>query len=74
MTDCSPSLLIDTALPLHALLGEARGRFDVDSIAQCESTSSLLLERAEQALVGSVIVADQQTAGRGVAGAPGCRP
>ena len=68
MTDLSPSLLIDPTR-LHALLGEARGRFDVDSIAQCESTSSSLLERAERgAPAGSVIVADQQTAGRGSRG------
>ena len=42
MTDLSPSLLIDPSR-LQALLGEARGRFDIDSIAQCESTSSSLL-------------------------------
>ena len=54
---------------LQALLGDARGRFDVDSIAECESTSTLLLERAEQgAPAGSVIVADRQTAGRGSRG------
>ena len=54
---------------LQALLGDAKGRFDVDSIAECESTSTLLLERAEQgAPAGSVIVADRQTAGRGSRG------
>ena len=68
MTDCSSTLLIDP-VRLQALLGEARGRFDVDSIAECESTSTLLLKRAEQdAPAGSVIVADRQTAGRGSRG------
>jgi len=54
---------------LQALLGEARGRFDVDAIAECESTSTLLLDRAALgAPSGSVIVADRQTAGRGSRG------
>ncbi len=64
----SCSLLIDP-VRLHALLGEARGRFDVDSLAECPSTSTLLLRRAEQgAPAGSVIVAERQTAGRGSRG------
>jgi BirA family biotin operon repressor/biotin-[acetyl-CoA-carboxylase] ligase len=68
MTDSDPSLLIDP-LRLHALLGDARGRFDVDSLAECQSTSTLLLKRAAQgAPAGSVIVADRQTAGRGSRG------
>lgn len=51
---------------LQALLGTARGRFDVDALVECESTSSILLERATQgAPAGSVLVADRQTAGRG---------
>lgn len=54
---------------LQALLGEARGRFDVDSLSECESTSTELLQRAAGgAPVGSVIVADRQTAGRGSRG------
>lgn len=51
---------------LQALLGSMRGRFDVDALAQCASTNTLLLERASQgAPAGSVVVADRQTAGRG---------
>jgi BirA family biotin operon repressor/biotin-[acetyl-CoA-carboxylase] ligase len=68
MTDSPPSLLIDP-LRLSALLRDAHGRFDVDSLTECESTSTLLLKRAEQgAPAGSVIVADRQTAGRGSRG------
>ncbi len=68
MNDSPVSLLIDP-VRLQALLGDARGRFDVDSLAECESTSTLLLGRAEQgAPAGSVIVADRQTAGRGSRG------
>ena len=64
-----PSSLLLAPARLQALLGEARGRFDVDALAECESTNSLLLERAEQgAPSGSVIVADRQTAGRGSRG------
>ena len=64
----SPSLLIDP-LRLQTLLGEARGRFDVDSLAECGSTNTLLLARAGQgAPAGSVIVADRQNAGRGSRG------
>lgn len=60
-----PSPLIDPAR-LQALLGAACGRFDVDALTACDSTSSLLLERASQgAPAGSVIVADRQSAGRG---------
>lgn len=60
-----PTPLIDPAR-LQALLGVACGRFDVDAIVECASTSSLLLERASQgAPAGSVIVADRQLAGRG---------
>ena len=67
MTDSS-SLLIDP-LRLPELLGAARGRFDVDSLAECESTSTLLLQRAaDGAPSGSVIVTDRQTAGRGSRG------
>lgn len=67
MTASCP-LLIDP-LYLPSLLGAARGRFAVDSIAECESTNTLLLERAEHgAPAGSVIVAQRQTAGRGSRG------
>ena len=68
MNDSPASLLIDP-VRLRPLLGDACGRFDVDSLAECESTSTLLLSRAEQgAPAGSVIVTDRQTAGRGSRG------
>jgi BirA family biotin operon repressor/biotin-[acetyl-CoA-carboxylase] ligase len=42
------------------------GRFDVDALALCDSTSSELMRRAERgAPAGSVVVADEQSAGRG---------
>jgi BirA family biotin operon repressor/biotin-[acetyl-CoA-carboxylase] ligase len=51
---------------LVPLLGVARGRFTVEALAACGSTSSLLLERARQgAPSGLVLIADEQTAGRG---------
>ena len=54
---------------LQALLGDASGRFDVDSLAECASTNTELLVRAERgAPSGSVLVADRQTAGRGSRG------
>ena len=68
MTDSPHPLLIDP-FRLSKLLGPARGRFDVDSLAECASTSTLLLERAAGgAPSGSVIVADRQHAGRGSRG------
>lgn len=64
----SPGLLIEPAR-LQSFLGPACGRFDVDALAECESTSTLLLQRADQgAPAGTVIVADRQTAGRGSRG------
>lgn len=57
--------LIDPVL-LKSRLGAMAGRFDVDVLAECDSSNSELLRRAEQgAPAGSVIVAEQQTAGRG---------
>lgn len=54
---------------LRDLLGDANGRFDVDSLAECASTNTELLARAERgAPSGSVLVADRQTAGRGSRG------
>ena len=68
MTDSAHPLLIDP-FRLSTLLGPARGRFDVDSLAECASTSTVLLERAAGgAPSGSVIVADRQSAGRGSRG------
>lgn len=57
--------LIDPVL-LQSRLASAAGRFDVDALAECDSTNSELLRRAERgAPSGSVIVADRQSAGRG---------
>ena len=51
---------------LQSELGFFAGRFDVDALAECDSTSSELMRRAERgAPVGTVIVADRQSAGRG---------
>jgi BirA family biotin operon repressor/biotin-[acetyl-CoA-carboxylase] ligase len=42
------------------------GRFDIDVLPVCDSTNSELLQRAEAGAVsGTVLVAEQQTAGRG---------
>lgn len=54
---------------LRTLLGAAHVRFDIDSLAECASTNTELLARAERgAPSGSVLVADRQTAGRGSRG------
>ncbi|MDR1367705.1 MAG: biotin--[acetyl-CoA-carboxylase] ligase [Candidatus Accumulibacter sp.] len=51
------------------LLGSFRDRFTIDVLPTCESTSVILLERAELgAPSGSVIVAENQTAGKGSRG------
>ncbi len=51
---------------LLPLLGPAVGRFDVDALEVCDSSSSEVLRRAENgAPAGLVVVADRQTAGRG---------
>lgn len=64
----SPALLIDP-LRLPALLGEARGRFNVVSVAECASTNTVLMQQAgEGAPSGTVLVTDRQTAGRGSRG------
>jgi BirA family transcriptional regulator, biotin operon repressor / biotin---[acetyl-CoA-carboxylase] ligase len=57
--------LIDPVL-LKTRLGLLAGRFDVDACELCDSTSSELSRRAELgAPAGTVLVADQQSAGRG---------
>ena len=62
------SRLIEPA-SLRSLLGDANGRFEVDSLAECKSTNTELLARAERgAPSGSVLVTDRQTAGRGSRG------
>lgn len=51
---------------IKPLLGPLAGRFDVDSLDECDSTSSELARRAASgAPAGTVIVADRQSAGRG---------
>ena len=60
--------MIDPAR-LSKLLGDTKVRFDIDSVAECASTNTELLARAERgAPSGSVLVADRQTAGRGSRG------
>lgn len=57
--------LLDIAAIAAALGGQAC-RFDVDVLAECDSTNTLLLSRAEAgAAAGSVVAAEHQTAGRG---------
>jgi BirA family transcriptional regulator, biotin operon repressor / biotin---[acetyl-CoA-carboxylase] ligase len=57
--------LIDPVL-LKSRLGNLAGRFDVDALDECDSTSSELMRRADRgAPAGTVIVADRQSAGRG---------
>jgi BirA family biotin operon repressor/biotin-[acetyl-CoA-carboxylase] ligase len=57
--------LLDPTL-LKSRLSLLAGRFDVDALDECDSTSSELARRAELgAPAGTVVVADRQTAGRG---------
>lgn len=46
-------------------LGPLAARFDVDVVAECASTNTLLLARADTSPSGAVLVAERQTAGRG---------
>jgi BirA family biotin operon repressor/biotin-[acetyl-CoA-carboxylase] ligase len=55
-----------TIAAIAATLGDAARRFDIDLLASCDSTNSVLLARAEAgAPSGTVIIATEQTAGRG---------
>jgi BirA family biotin operon repressor/biotin-[acetyl-CoA-carboxylase] ligase len=57
--------LLDLSL-LRERLGLQARRFDVDALAECDSTNSELMRRADNgAPSGSVVVADRQSAGRG---------
>ncbi|CAB1371063.1 biotin--[acetyl-CoA-carboxylase] ligase [Denitratisoma oestradiolicum] len=49
-----------------AALGTTACRYDIDAVAECDSSNSRLLERAAAgAPSGTVLVAERQTAGRG---------
>jgi BirA family biotin operon repressor/biotin-[acetyl-CoA-carboxylase] ligase len=62
MPDASPLSIQKIATALGPLVS----RFDVDVLAECDSTNARLLERAEAgAGSGTVIAAERQTAGRG---------
>jgi BirA family biotin operon repressor/biotin-[acetyl-CoA-carboxylase] ligase len=51
---------------ISAKLGSAARRFDIDLLASCDSTNAVLLSRAENgAPSGTVIITEEQTAGRG---------
>jgi BirA family transcriptional regulator, biotin operon repressor / biotin---[acetyl-CoA-carboxylase] ligase len=50
---------------IAAALGPLAPRFDVDVVAECASTNTLLLARSDAAPSGAVLVAERQTAGRG---------
>lgn len=52
---------------LRALLGAVGDRFTIETMDECPSTNSLLLDRARRgaAVGGTLLVADRQTAGRG---------
>lgn len=55
-----------TIAAIAAHLGPAARRFDIDVLDRCESTNAVLLARAEAgAASGSVVIAREQTAGRG---------
>jgi BirA family biotin operon repressor/biotin-[acetyl-CoA-carboxylase] ligase len=57
---------IATIAEIAATLGEAARRFDIDLLASCDSTNAVLLARAEAgAPSGTVVIAAEQTAGRG---------
>ena len=59
------SLTFDFAA-ISAALGTLACRFDVDAVAECDSTNIRMLALAEAgAASGSVLVADRQTSGRG---------
>ena len=55
-----------TIAAIAATLGDAARRFDIDLLASCDSTNAVLLARAEAgAPSGTVVIATEQTAGRG---------
>jgi BirA family biotin operon repressor/biotin-[acetyl-CoA-carboxylase] ligase len=50
---------------IAAALGPLAARFDVDVVAECDSTNTLLTARADASPSGTVLIAERQTAGRG---------
>lgn len=55
-----------TIAAIAAKLGDAARRFDIDLLPSCDSTNAVLLARAESgAPSGTVVIAAEQTAGRG---------
>jgi BirA family biotin operon repressor/biotin-[acetyl-CoA-carboxylase] ligase len=55
-----------TIAVIAAKLGVAARRFDIDVLPRCDSTSAVLLSRAEAgAPSGTVVIAEEQTAGHG---------
>ena len=55
-----------TIAAIAAKLGDAAPRFDIDLLPSCDSTNAVLLTRAEAgAPSGTVVIAAEQTAGRG---------
>ena len=55
-----------TIAAIAAKLGDAARRFDIDVLPTCDSTNAVLLGRAETgAPSGTVVIAEEQTAGRG---------
>lgn len=66
MADISDRIERLDAAVVNAALGALASRLRVDVIEVCESTNTLLLERAPQgAPSGSVVACERQTAGRG---------
>jgi BirA family biotin operon repressor/biotin-[acetyl-CoA-carboxylase] ligase len=58
---------------IAAQLGDAAPRFDIDLLPSCDSTNAVLLARAEAgAPSGTVVIAAEQTAGRGRRGRSWC--
>ncbi|OHC63560.1 MAG: biotin--[acetyl-CoA-carboxylase] ligase [Rhodocyclales bacterium GWA2_65_19] len=55
-----------TIAAIAAKLGAAARRFDIDVLPRCDSTNAVLLSRAESgAPSGTVVIAEEQAAGRG---------
>jgi len=62
-----------TIAAIATKLGDAARRFDIDLLESCDSTNAVLLSRAEAgAPSGTVVIATEQTAGRGRRGRSWC--